>query len=310
MNNSVSNVTSIAIPDLRQLQILSFISKIGYPFIITPICSVGFIFNLISIFVFVRLLSSGKIYKIFLVKALADSFLLLIGSFIFYGSCTSCATYQTLGAVIYKQFFLGFFNAVFSIICFLIPVPFFFANYIKSIGNSKYVLVKTQLGTSIEYTYYLISRNLLPKLMTINESDKSNESNNTCNSNCTQDRKQATTRRLTKMVLTLSKRSDRPSNGNFGVPTSPTHMALLVNSSGRPIRPYLYLKISSERKNFENKSCPIENRICKKKEKLRWVVNFRRILKINYLTVLMSTTWSARTLLYFKDKPVKIQIHL
>lgn len=264
--SSVRNITSVKFQNPLQLSILSFVANIAYPFILTPICSVGFILNLITILVFFRLLSSGNIYKFFLIKTLADSFLLLIGALIYFGTCTNCATYQTIGAIIYKQFFSGYLNTAlstfsafceiliavdriliiknknikniyfficiifFTIISLLIPSPFFYANYIQYIGNSKYVLIKTEFGTSIEYTYYLTSvfislnsilfiillasnfillfefkkylskkKNLTSKVIATNESAKSNQSNNNDISS-----KHASTRRLAKMVLTLS----------------------------------------------------------------------------------------------------------
>ena len=270
MNLSTSTVTLIVNRNSLQLRILSFIADIAYPYIITPISSLGFILNLISLLVFFRLLSNGNIYKFFLIKAITDSILLLIGSFIVYGTCGNCASFQTLGSVIYRHFFSGFINSAMSTfsgfceiliavdriyivknkklnswfyiffiilslsISFLIPVPFFFANKIENIGDSKYILRRTKFGTSIEYTYYLSSvliilnsflfsclvvsntillvqfkkyiskkSNLTSILVASTESGKSKDSRNNYSSNSSKT-KDGATKSLTKMVLFLS----------------------------------------------------------------------------------------------------------
>ncbi|CAF0714616.1 unnamed protein product [Brachionus calyciflorus] len=190
--NNISNTTPIVVNSL-QIEISSFIINIGYPFMLTPISSIGFLLNIFPLITFARLQKSGNIYRFFLIKTLSESMILLIGAVILYGVCSNCSAYQTLGAIVFRMVFSGYLNAVLAtlngfceimiavdriliirnislnaiwyliasllafIISFSLPIPLLFANYIKEISESKYSLTNTNFGASISYTFYLAS---------------------------------------------------------------------------------------------------------------------------------------------------------
>lgn len=199
LNNSSQFTTGGSLNTLQSL-IISFINTIGYIYIVPTVCSLGFILNIICIIVFFRLRQNGNIYKYFLSKTIAEIIVLVIGAFIPYGNCVFCDSYQTLGAQIYKMFFLGFLNqicytysglceiiitidrifilknkpnsfisykivmTVFWLFSFGIFIPILLANYIKALPNNKYSYVSTEFGLTINYTIYLaiviITRNI------------------------------------------------------------------------------------------------------------------------------------------------------
>lgn len=187
-NKTIASSTS---PNAFMIQVMNLISGIGYTYITTSVCVIGFFLNLICLAVFFQLRKSATIYKYFLAKTLAESIVLLIGAFVQYGNCVKCSSYQTIGAQIYKMYFLGFLNNIaytysgfseiiitidrvltlrnkhascwsykiiipaFSCFSFVIFIPILFANYIKYLPNNEYSFVNTEFGASISYTYYL-----------------------------------------------------------------------------------------------------------------------------------------------------------
>ncbi|CAF0934175.1 unnamed protein product [Brachionus calyciflorus] len=203
MNNKTNQTqgTNITISTVNALQtaIISFINNIGYFYITTPICVIGILLNIVSIIVFVRLGKNGNIYKYFMVKTIAESIILLIGSLIPFGTCVNCAVFQTLPQAIYRLLGTGSFNQIAStysgfseiaitidrililknkelkvfnyklvmpimfILSFSMFIPMFFANYIRNVG-SRFIFTSTDFGSSPSYPLYLasvvLSRNL------------------------------------------------------------------------------------------------------------------------------------------------------
>lgn len=178
-------------PNLLQIKILSFTNNIGNVFIIPPLCSIGFLLNILCIIVFIRLSKQANIFKYFLVKTIAENNILLVGSLIPLGTCVNCAVYESLLQVVHRYIFVGYLipvsysysgfceivividrililknknknsfsyklvMVVILIISVCLFIPLLFSRRITALSDNRYVLVRTSFGSSVEFPIFL-----------------------------------------------------------------------------------------------------------------------------------------------------------
>ncbi|RNA08300.1 hypothetical protein BpHYR1_043615 [Brachionus plicatilis] len=189
----MNNGTNLTIDPLNllRIKIFSFISNIGNVYIVPPLCSLGFLLNILCIITFIRLCKQGNIFKYFLVKTIAESIILFTGALIPLGFCIQCSVYQSLPQMIHQYILVGYLIPVsytFSGFCEIIItvdrililknkeknsisykvvmivililsvfmfLPLLFSRYLKELPENKFVLLRTAFGSSADFSIYL-----------------------------------------------------------------------------------------------------------------------------------------------------------
>ncbi|RNA26747.1 hypothetical protein BpHYR1_051829 [Brachionus plicatilis] len=188
--NNFTNSTISSQSSLRK-NLLNFIQNIGFVYIVPPLCSLGFLLNILCIITFIRLCKQGNIFKYFLVKTIAESIVLFAGALIPLGNCIQCSVYQSLPQMIHQYILVGYLIPVsytFSGFCEIIItvdrililknkeknsisykvvmivililsvfmfLPLLFSRYLKELPENKFVLLRTAFGSSADFSIYL-----------------------------------------------------------------------------------------------------------------------------------------------------------
>jgi hypothetical protein len=189
-SNATSQADANVLPDLYLINIYNFVNKIANIYIIPIISVTAFIFNLLSLIVFLNPKLKGKLYKYFVTKSISELVFLSIGALYPLFFCSSCPSYLSLAwaisvkygaglvieiaftsinlcelAIIYDRLVLLYqikrfdFDAriVIASIITVSSAPFLpniFSSYITEIMPGKFLFANTEFGSTSSFQWY------------------------------------------------------------------------------------------------------------------------------------------------------------